>query len=68
MVETVYSDWANFDGLNMPRRQESRYQGDAVTHFMTIESVTVNPPIGDERFAKPVSASAGVATKPARAS
>ena len=62
LIETVYSNWTDVDGLLMPHRQETRYQGDAETHLMTVEIVSVNPPIGDERFAMPMSASAGGGT------
>jgi hypothetical protein len=53
LIETVYSDWLETDGLLIPRRQESRAEGEPESHWLTVDSVTVNPPIGDERFARP---------------
>jgi len=53
LVSTYFFDWRDADGLLVPRRQETRMQGDAESHLMTVESITVNPPIDDERFAMP---------------
>jgi hypothetical protein len=55
LMETTYSDWASVDGLLIPRRQETRYHGEAESHFITVENVSVNPPIDDQRFAMPAS-------------
>ena len=62
LVETSYYDWQETDGLLIPRRQETLTVGDTETHFLTVESVTVNPPLDDARFAMPVSQSAGGGT------
>ena len=58
-VETLYVDWQDIEGLLVPRRQETRTEGDAVSHFLTVDSVTVNPPLDDERFAMPSTMGAG---------
>jgi hypothetical protein len=52
-IETLYSDWRETDGLLIPRRQESRAEGGPESHWLTVESVTVNPQIADYRFANP---------------
>ena len=49
-VETLYSDWQATDGLLIARRQETLTEGDAETHFLTVTSVNVNPPLDDARF------------------
>jgi len=53
LVETWYFDWQPIDGLLISRRQETRYEGDKESHFVTVESVNVNPPLEDARFAMP---------------
>jgi len=53
LVETVYSDWLKQDGLLIAHRQETITEGDAKSHFLTVESVRVNPLIADARFAMP---------------
>ena len=53
LMETLYSNWDGVDGLMIPRRQETRYQGADESHFMTVENISVNPPIDDKRFAMP---------------
>ena len=62
LMETTYSDWASVDGLLIPRRQETRYQGEAESHFITVENVSVNPPIDDQRFTMPASGNRGNAS------
>jgi hypothetical protein len=57
-VETLYSDWQAAEGILIPRRQETRTEGDEVSHFLTVESVRVNPPLDDSRFVLPVTAGA----------
>jgi hypothetical protein len=52
-VETWYSDWRETDGLLFPRRQDSQAEGEPESHWLTVDTVTINPPIADERFAKP---------------
>jgi hypothetical protein len=59
LVETSYYDWQETEGLLIPRRQETLTVGDTKSHFLTVESVTVNPPLDDARFAMPVSPGAG---------
>ena len=54
LVETSFSDWRNKDGLLIPFRQETKAKSDKKSHFVTIESVQVNPPIDDARFKMPV--------------
>jgi hypothetical protein len=53
IVETFYYDWQKSDGLLIPRRQESRMQGDDEFNFVTVDSVVSNPPLDDSRFAMP---------------
>ena len=59
IVETFYYDWQETDGLLIPRRQESRTQGDDEFHFVTVDSVVSNPPLDDARFAMPEAADGG---------
>lgn len=55
VVETRYSDWQETDGLLIAHRQETLTRGDTESHFLTVESVTVNPPLDDSHFAMPAS-------------
>jgi len=55
LVETTYSNWQETDGLLIARRQDTRTEGDTETHFLTIDSVRVNLPLDDTRFAMPAS-------------
>jgi len=59
IVETFYYDWQKTDGLLIPRRQESRMQGDDEFNFVTVDSVVSNPPLEDSRFAMPASPKGG---------
>ena len=52
-VETRYSDWQESDGLLIAHRQETLTVGDKESHFLTVDSVSVNPPLDDSRFAMP---------------
>jgi hypothetical protein len=52
-VETFYHDWQAVEGLLIPRRQETRTEGDEKSHLLTVETVSVNPPLDDSRFAMP---------------
>lgn len=52
-VETRYFDWQEADGLLIAHRQETLTEGDKESHFLTVESVSVNPPLDDSRFALP---------------
>jgi hypothetical protein len=54
-VETLYSDWQPSDGLLIARRQDTRTEGDAESHFFTVASVDVNPPLDDAHFLMPAS-------------
>ncbi|MBI1424635.1 MAG: hypothetical protein GC149_14405 [Gammaproteobacteria bacterium] len=55
-VETVYSDWKQTDGLLIAHRQETTTEGDPAAHFLTVETVSVNPYIADARFEMPAGA------------
>ena len=55
-VETFYHDWQETEGLLIPRRQETRTEGNNESHFLTVETVRVNPPLDDSRFAMPATA------------
>jgi hypothetical protein len=57
-VETLYVSWQEVEGLLIPQRQETRTEGDEESHFITVDSVTVNPPLDDARFGMPVSLNA----------
>ena len=52
-IETLYSDWRETDGLLIQHRQDSKAEGEPESHWLTVDSVTVNPPINDQRFARP---------------
>jgi hypothetical protein len=52
-VITSFSDWQETDGLLIAHRQETLTEGDKEAHFLTVESVSVNPPLDDSRFAMP---------------
>jgi len=58
-IETFFYDWQPVDGLLIARRQESRPVGAEDTNFLTVEEVSVNPPLDDARFAMPARAGAG---------
>jgi len=53
LVETYYSNWEETDGLLIPHRQDTRTEGEGESHFLTVDEVTVNPAIDDERFSIP---------------
>ena len=54
LVETLYSDWRETDGLLIAHRQDTQTKGDEESHFLTVDSVTVNPTLEDSRFRMPV--------------
>jgi outer membrane lipoprotein-sorting protein len=58
-VETFYHDWQAAEGLLIPRRYETRTEGVKDMHLLTVETVRVNPPLDDSRFAMPAAAPAG---------
>jgi hypothetical protein len=62
LVETVYSDWLDVEGLRIPGRQETRTGSDDEWHFLTVESVVVNPTIEDDRFHIPTAVNADPAS------
>jgi hypothetical protein len=57
-VETFYHDWQAAEGLLISRRHETRTEGANKLHLLTVESVRVNPPLDDSRFAMPAVAPA----------
>jgi hypothetical protein len=59
LIETWYSDWREQDGLLIPHRQDSKAEGESETHWLTVDSVAVNPPIDDDRFNIPLPVGAG---------
>lgn len=59
VVETLYSEWREIDGLLIAHRQDSRTEGDEESHFLTVDSVIVNPTLDDSRFRMPVASTAG---------
>ncbi len=61
-VAVFYRDFKAEGGLNMPHTLETVVDGVNGSHKMTIQTVTVNPPLEDARFGKPqvvVAAAAG---------
>lgn len=52
-VTTRYLDWRDSSGLLIAHRQETQTEGDDESHFVTIERVSVNPPLDDARFQMP---------------
>lgn len=52
-VETFFYDWQNSGGLLIPRRQETRTEGEKEPHLFTVDTVRVNPTLDDARFAMP---------------
>lgn len=52
-VETFYHDWKDMEGLLIAGRQETQTEGDKQSHFLTVESVQVNPKLDDNHFAMP---------------
>lgn len=59
LVETFYYDWQDTEGLLIPRRQESKTEGDAEFHFVTVDSVRSNPLLDDSRFEMPATPGGG---------
>ncbi len=53
LVETFYQEWELSEGLLMAHRQETKTEGDKNSHFLTIETVSINPPITDNYFKMP---------------
>jgi hypothetical protein len=53
LVETFYHDWQLIEGLLIAGRQETQTEGDKQSHYITVESVQVNPSIDDVRFSMP---------------
>ena len=58
-VETLYQEWKAVDGLLVPRRYETRTEGAKASHFLTVETVLVNPPLDNTRFAMPAAVPTG---------
>jgi len=56
-VTTLYSEWKDIDGLLISHRQDTQTEGDKNSHFMTVESVDVNPTFSKARFVLPSSLS-----------
>jgi outer membrane lipoprotein-sorting protein len=52
-VFVYQSDFRSVKGLMMPHLYVTAVEGYPGTHKMVVESVTVNPPLDDSRFAKP---------------
>jgi hypothetical protein len=57
-VATYYSDWREVEGLLIAYRQDTQTEGDDESHFLTVDSVTVNPAVDDARFTMPITRSA----------
>ncbi len=60
-VETFFEDWQPTAGLLFAHRQISRTEGTTEAHLLTVESVIVNPPLDDSRFALSAPAAGGQA-------
>jgi outer membrane lipoprotein-sorting protein len=52
-IESYYRDYKPVNGLLIPHVLETAVQGSQKKHKLTIETVVVNPPLDDSRFAKP---------------
>jgi hypothetical protein len=52
-IETFYHDWQPKQGLLIARRQETRTEGSKESQLLTVETIRINPPIDDSRFALP---------------
>lgn len=52
-VVVYYRDFKSENGLNVPHTLETVVDGVKGSHKMTIQTVSVNPPVDDSRFAKP---------------
>ncbi len=51
IVKTMYSDWQRVEGLLISHRQEIQTEGDDDgRHFVTVESVVVNPQLNESHF------------------
>jgi hypothetical protein len=62
-IETFYYDWQTTGGLLIPHRLESRTEGVKAQHLLTVETVHVDPPIDDARFARPTAVASGGAAE-----
>ncbi len=60
-VDITYGDWTETHGLLIPRRQDTRTEGDDQAHALVVETLQVNPAIEATRFLPPASALATVA-------
>jgi len=58
LIETFYHEWQAAEGLLIPRRLETRTEGAREANVLTVETVRVNPPLADSRFAMPAEAPA----------
>jgi len=58
-VETYYQDWKAAEGLLVPRRYETRTEGEKDSHVLTVETVLINPPLANARFAMPAAVPTG---------
>ena len=54
-VTTLYSDWKSKDGLLISHRQDTQTAGDENSHFMTVDTVEVNPVYSSSQFELPSS-------------
>jgi protein SCO1/2 len=61
-VWTFFRDYRNVDGRMIPHRLETVVDGVSGSETITIEKVTINPPLADARFSRPTP---GQATLPA---
>ncbi|RDK02901.1 outer membrane lipoprotein-sorting protein [Paraburkholderia lacunae] len=55
MVEVTYSDYRNVDGLQIPFTIESGVAASGNRDKLTIDKVTLNPPLDDAMFTRPAS-------------
>jgi len=63
-VETFYQDWRETDdGLLISYRQETKTEGDDEFHFITVESIDVNPKYKSTRFDMPTNNDKSVSGK-----
>lgn len=58
VVGTFLDNWRTTDGLLIPHRQQTQAEGEESPHVLTVETVRVNPPLDDSRFALATAAAA----------
>lgn len=63
-VSVVYSDYRDYEGLQLPSVIETGVGSNSTPDRMMIERVVLNPPLDDERFSHPAASHRHVQTRP----